>query len=157
MGALVTASENQVAANLLLNVPLVAPVAWAQAWHAADNRHIAEVSAVDVRRQLATVVARAYLTVMAQHRVITANENARNTAQAHYDYAHTRLVGGIGRSIDEVRAEQELRTNEVAGRGRLRGAGARAGGAGRAGRRRRPDRLGRRRRARASRRAWAPR
>jgi outer membrane protein TolC len=113
VGALVTASENQVAANLLLNVPLVAPVAWAQAWHAADNRHIAEVSAIDVRRQLATVVARAYLTVMAQHRVITANENARHTAQAHYDYAHTRLLGGIGRSIDEVRAEQELRTNEV--------------------------------------------
>ncbi len=95
-------------------MPLVAPVAWAQAWHAADNRHIAEVSAVDVRRQLAVVVARTYLTVMAQHRVITANENARNTAQAHYDYAHTRLLGGIGRSIDEVRAEQELRTNEVA-------------------------------------------
>ncbi len=52
--------------------------------------------------------------MVAQHRVITANENARNTAQAHYDYAHTRFAGGVGRSIDEVRAEEELRTNEVA-------------------------------------------
>lgn len=114
VGTLTTASENQIAANLQLNVPLVAPVSWAAGWHAADNRHIAEVSAVDVRRQLAVAVARAYLTVVAQHRVITANENARTTAQAHYDYAHTRLAGGIGHSIDEVRAEQELRTNEVA-------------------------------------------
>ncbi len=109
----VTASQNQLAANLQLTVPLVAPVAWAQSSHAADNRHIAEVSAVDVRRQLAVATARAYLAVVAQHRVITANENARNTAQAHYDYAHTRFAGGVGRSIDEVRAEQELRTNEV--------------------------------------------
>jgi outer membrane protein TolC len=62
---------------------------------------------------VAVATARAYLAVVAQHRVITANENARNTAQAHYDYAHTRFAGGVGRSIDEVRAEQELRTNEV--------------------------------------------
>ncbi|HET6150375.1 MAG TPA: TolC family protein [Polyangia bacterium] len=108
------ASQDQIAINLLLTVPLFAPVAWAQTRHADDNRRIADASAADVRRQLAVAAARAYLAVVAQHRVITANENARNTAQAHYDYAHTRLAGGIGRSIDEVRAEQELRANEVA-------------------------------------------
>ena len=113
-GGTVIAYENQVVANLQLTVPLIAPVAWANGWHAADNRHIAEVSAIDVRRQLAVATARAYLAVVAQHRVITADENARNTAQAHYDYAHTRFAGGVGRSIDEVRAEEELRTNEVA-------------------------------------------
>jgi outer membrane protein TolC len=110
---LVTQNQNQFGANLQLTVPLIAPVAHANSAHAADNRHIAEVNAVDVRRQLAVATARAYLAVVAQHRVITANENARHTAQAHYDYAHTRFAGGIGRSIDEVRAEQELRTNEV--------------------------------------------
>lgn len=115
------ASQDQLAANLSLTVPLFAPAAWAQTRHAGDNRRIAEASAVDVRRQLAVAAARAHLAVVAQHRVITANENARNTAQAHYDYAHTRLVGGIGRSIDEVRAEQELRANEVAVEGAYAG------------------------------------
>ena len=110
-GARVT-SSNQLSANLLLTVPLVAPVAWAQAWHAGDNRSVAEASADDVRRQLAIAIARAYLAVVAQHRVIAADENARNSSQEHYQYAHTRMVGGIGRSIDEVRAEQELRANE---------------------------------------------
>ena len=116
-----TALQDQIAASLLLTVPLVSPAAWAQAWHASDNRRIAEDSATDVRRQLAVAAARAYLAVIAQHRVITANENARNTAQAHYDYAHTRFVGGVGRSIDEVRAEQELRANEVAVEGAYAG------------------------------------
>lgn len=109
----VAAGANQLAANVQLTVPLFAPVARANSRHAEDNRHIAEASAADVRRQLAVATARAYLAVVAQHRVITANENARHTAQAHYDYAHTRFAGGVGRSIDEVRAEEELRTNEV--------------------------------------------
>jgi len=109
----VAAGENQLAANVQLTVPLLAPVARANGRHAEDNRHIAEASAEDVRRQLAVATARAYLAVVAQHRVIAANENARHTAQAHYDYAHTRFAGGVGRSIDEVRAEEELRTNEV--------------------------------------------
>ena len=115
------AAENQYGGNLVLTVPLLAPSAWAQGRHADDTRRIAEAGAADVRRQLAVAAARSYLAVVAQHRVITANENARNTAQAHYDYAHTRLVGGIGRSIDEVRAEQELRTNEVAVEGAYAG------------------------------------
>jgi outer membrane protein TolC len=110
-GARVT-SPNQLSANLLLTVPLVAPVAWAQTWHAGDNRSIAEASADDIRRQLAVEIARAYLAVVAQHRVIAADENARKASQEHYEYAHTRMVGGIGRSIDDVRAEQELRANE---------------------------------------------
>src|SRR5882724_2707043 len=53
-----TASQDQIAANVTLTVPLVAPAAWAQTWHAGDNRRIAEDSAVDVRRQLAVAAAR---------------------------------------------------------------------------------------------------
>jgi outer membrane protein TolC len=110
----VISAKDQISANLQLTVPLVAPQAWAQVWHAGDNLHVTEAAVADVRRQIAVAVARAYLAVVAQHRIVSANENARTTAKAHFDYAHTRLVGGIGHSIDEVRAEQELRTDEVA-------------------------------------------
>src|SRR4029453_816193 len=34
-------------------------------------------------------------------------------AKSHYDYSHKRLEGGIGRAIDEVRAQQDLATVEV--------------------------------------------
>jgi outer membrane protein TolC len=106
-------ARNQYQGNLQLTVPLIAPLAWSQAWHARSNLRVAEAGAADVRRQIAEAVARAYLALVAQHRVIVVDENAYAAAKAHFDYAHTRLVGGIGHSIDEVRAEQELRTDEV--------------------------------------------
>jgi len=66
-----------------------------------------------VRRLVAQTTARAYITIVAQHRLVAASETARETAKAHYDYAHTRLQGGIGHSIDEVRAQQDLATVET--------------------------------------------
>jgi outer membrane protein TolC len=104
---------NEVAANLTLTVPLVAAPAWTNTRLAKDNRRIAEASALDVRRQVAQATARAYLTVVAQHRLISAAETARANAKDHYDYAHTRLLGGVGRKIDEVRAQQDLASVDV--------------------------------------------
>ncbi|HVR62849.1 MAG TPA: TolC family protein [Polyangia bacterium] len=109
----VTVEKDQWAGNLTLIVPLLAPPAWGQTLAASDNRRIAEASAADVKRQLATAVGRAYLTVVAQHRIVVVNETARATAQHHYDYAHTRLLGGLGHSIDDVRAAQDLASVEV--------------------------------------------
>ena len=63
-----------------------------------------------MRRQVAQSTARAFITVVADHRLVAASETARDTAKAHYEYAHTRLQGGIGRAIDEVRAQQDLAT-----------------------------------------------
>jgi outer membrane protein TolC len=104
----VVAPEAQVIANLQLTVPLVAAPAWANTRRAESGRRIADASAADVRRQVAQATARAYLTVMAQHRVVAAVESARGSAKDHFDYAHTRFAGGVGRAIDEVRAQQDL-------------------------------------------------
>ncbi len=62
---------------------------------------------------MAQATARAYLTVVTQHRLIAAAETARANAKDHFDYAHSRFVGGIGRSIDEVRAQQDLASVDV--------------------------------------------
>ncbi len=106
-------AANELAANLTLTVPLVSAPAWTNTRLARDNRRIAEASALDIRRQIAQATARAYLTVVTQHRLIAAAETARANAKDHYDYAHTRFVGGIGRSIDEVRAQQDLASVDV--------------------------------------------
>jgi outer membrane protein TolC len=107
------AAANQLAGNLQLTVPLVAAPAWTATNRAKSQLRIAEASAADVRRLVAQATARAYITVVAQHRLVVASETARETAKAHYDYAHTRLAGGIGHSIDEVRAQQDLATVET--------------------------------------------
>ena len=112
-GARIIAAENQVSGNLQLTVPIVAAPAWTATNRAKSALRIAEASATDVRRQVAQSTARAYITVVAQHRLVEGSETARQTAKSHYDYAHTRLQGGIGRAIDEVRAQQDLATVEV--------------------------------------------
>jgi outer membrane protein TolC len=99
--------------NLQLNVPLVAPTAWANDAHARDNRDVASLNAADTRRQLATAVGRAYLTVVLEHRQLEVVARARQTSLAHYDYAHTRLLTGLGNGVDDARAEQQLRTTEA--------------------------------------------
>ena len=99
--------------NLALTVPLIAPTAWANDWHAQDARELAKVNASDARRQLATAVGRTYLTVILQHREVEVAARARDTAKVHYDYAHTRLGLGLGNGIDEARAAQELHTDEA--------------------------------------------
>jgi outer membrane protein TolC len=112
-GTVVEESANELGGNLTLTVPLVQAQAWATTRHARDERRVAEASALDVRRQVAQATARAYLTVVAQHRLIAAAETARANAKDHYQYAHTRFAGGVGRSIDEVRAQQDLAAVDV--------------------------------------------
>jgi len=109
----VVAPLDQVNGNLTLTLPLLAPLGWAGDWHARDNQQVVTMNAAEVRRQLAGAVGRAYLTVLLQHRQLEVAERARETARAHYQYAHTRLSGGLGNAIDDARAEQELRGNEA--------------------------------------------
>jgi outer membrane protein TolC len=109
----VITSENQATGNLQLTVPLLAPQGWVGDRRARENRRVSEASAADVRRTVAYSTAQAYLAVMAQHRQIRSTEAALANAKAHADYAHTRLAGGLGRSIDDVRAQQDLATVEV--------------------------------------------
>jgi outer membrane protein TolC len=109
----VVTPANQWAGNILFSVPLLAARAWADESHAQDNREVVAVTAADVRRQIAASVGRAYLAVLLQHRQIEVAIRARDTATAHYQYAHTRLTGGLGNSIDDARAEQELRSDEA--------------------------------------------
>jgi outer membrane protein TolC len=99
--------------NLLLTVPLVAPRAWVADLEAQDLRDVARLSAADVRRQLATAVGRAYLTVLLGHRELEVAARAVQTSLAHYDFAHTRLTTGLGNAVDDARALQALRTDEA--------------------------------------------
>ena len=108
----IIAPADQVNGNLFLAAPLVAPSRWVQWSHAKDNVDVAHLSAEDVRRQLALATARTYLGIIAQHRVVEVSERARNTARAHYQFAHQRFTGGWGTRVDEVRAAQEVAADE---------------------------------------------
>jgi outer membrane protein len=91
-----------------LTVPIIAPGKWAQWSHAKDDAKVLELSSHEVRRQLAIAVARTFLTVLSQRRVVDVNVRALETAVAHESYAAERLNGGVGRRIDAVRASQQV-------------------------------------------------
>src|SRR5437867_459896 len=89
-GATVT-PRNQVAASINADLPIVAAAARARRTQAMDNEQVAELSAADTRRQIAFSTADAYLSVIAQRRVVEANTRALDVANAHCDLA-TRLT-----------------------------------------------------------------
>jgi outer membrane protein TolC len=106
-------AENQLAGNVVLNVPLIAPRQWVAHARSKDNIGVARAAQTDARREVALAAARAYLTVIAQRRVLNSAQRALNTAKAHEEYATTRFQGGVGNRLDAVRASQERATAEV--------------------------------------------
>jgi outer membrane protein TolC len=99
-------------ANVALVVPIIAPQRWALWSHAGDQVEVARLSAEDVRRAVGVAAARAYLAVVAQHRLVTITTQARDAAKLHLEDAHARFEVGSGNRLDEVRSGQELATDE---------------------------------------------
>ena len=96
-----------------LTVPLFAPVRWAERAQAADQVNVSQRAQDDARRAVALAAGQAYLTVIAQRRVLELNERARDTARAHYDYANQRFQGGLGSRLNALRAQQEVSADEA--------------------------------------------
>ena len=111
-GGVLVARES-IAANATLSMPLFAPQRWLAWAHAGEQVDIARTSLEDARRIVAVATARAYLTVMAQHRLVQITIQARDGARAHLEDAHARFEVGSGNRLDEVRAAQEVASDEA--------------------------------------------
>jgi outer membrane protein TolC len=99
--------------SVAFTLPLIAPQRWVNWSHAAEQVDVARLSAEDVRRQIAVSTARAYVTVLGQHRLVEANRLARDNAKDHLVYARARLEAGTGNRLDSVRSAQDLASNEA--------------------------------------------
>jgi outer membrane protein TolC len=113
VGTTVATPQNQLAAAVTVSAPLYAPVQWALRVQLMDNKQVTELGAADVRRQIAVATAQAYLTVLALQRVLDANQRARDTAQAHYEFARQRRESGAGSRLNELRAQQSVSADDV--------------------------------------------
>jgi outer membrane protein TolC len=54
-----------------------------------------------------------YVTVLGQHRLVEANQRARDNAKDHLQYARARLAAGTGNRLDVVRSGQEVATDDA--------------------------------------------
>lgn len=112
-GPLLLQPDSAVNLSAVLTVPLVNPRGWA-AWDQASQQvDVTALRAEDVRRSIAIATARAYLAVITEKRLHEAAVTARDNAKAHYEFTRTQRTGGVGNTLDEARAAQELTTEEV--------------------------------------------
>jgi outer membrane protein TolC len=104
----VFAPQNTFTAGIGVSMPLFAPALWARRVQALDAQHVSEATSEDVKRQVAVAAAEAYLTVIGTKRVVESQLRARDTAQAFYDYAYSRLQAGAGSKLAALQAQQTL-------------------------------------------------
>jgi len=105
--------RNQSTISADLSVQVLAASRWAAASQARDQVEVANLSTADVRKQIAVATAQTYLTIIAQRRQLDVNQRARDAANAHLDYAQRRLREGAGTRLNELRAAQEVSTDEA--------------------------------------------
>src|SRR5437879_5042768 len=105
--------RNQTAISADLSMPVLAPARWAATTQARDQVDVANLVTADVRKQIAVAAAQAYLAVITQERQLDVNLRARESAQAHLDYAQRRLAQGAGTRLNELRAAQEVAADEA--------------------------------------------
>ncbi len=109
----VVTPQNTFSASIPVSMPLYAPAQWARRAQAGDQRRVAQASADDIRRQVGVAAAQSYLTVIAAHRVVEAQQRSRDTAKAFFDYAHERFKAGASSRLNELRAQQTLSADEA--------------------------------------------
>lgn len=106
-------AQNELAASVTVTVPLGMTRQWLTTEESRLSANATRATSADARRVIGYATGQAYLAVFAQKLVIEVDERARDTARKHADYAHQRYAGGVGNSIDEVRAIQETATDDA--------------------------------------------
>ena len=87
---LVVQPRTQTLLSAEASMPLLAASRWAAATQARDQIDIARLSVTDVRKEIAFATAQAYLAIITDQRQLEVNLRARETAQAHLEYAQKR-------------------------------------------------------------------
>ncbi|HYB95657.1 MAG TPA: multidrug efflux RND transporter permease subunit [Vicinamibacterales bacterium] len=105
--------QNQTLLGLNATMPIVAAAQWAARTQAMDQVEIARLSVTDTRRQIAVATATAYLTVIAQKRLVEVINTAVDTARGQFEYNARRREGGVGSRLNELRSSQLLSATQA--------------------------------------------
>ena len=109
----VTSPRMQGTFSASASMPVLAPTSWAARTQARDQVEVANLSSTDVRKNIAVATGQAYLAIIAAKRQVEVSLRARESALAHLDYARRRLEAGAGTRLNELRAAQEVSTDEA--------------------------------------------
>lgn len=105
--------RDQATLSANLSMPVLAPSRWAAASQARDQIEVAGLATADVRKQIGVATAQTYLSVITQRRQVELSIRALETARAHLDYSNRRLESGAGTRLNQLRAAQEVSTDQA--------------------------------------------
>jgi outer membrane protein TolC len=105
--------RSQTTVSATASVPVLAAASWAAVTQSRDQVEVSQLSVVEVRQQVAVAAARAYLAIIAAKRQVEVEQRALDNAQAHRDHAQKRLRSGAGSRLDEVRADQQVASEQA--------------------------------------------
>jgi len=109
----VTSPQTQATGSAQFGVPLLAASRWAASTQARDQIEVARLGTAEFRTNVAVSTAQAYLAIIALKREVEVTQLALDTSLAHLDYARRRLEAGAGTRVNELRAGQEVATNQA--------------------------------------------
>lgn len=109
----ITSPRTQATMSAQFGMPVLAASRWAATAQARDQVEIANLLTADERTNIAVSTAQAYLAIIALKREVEVTLLALDTSRAHLDYARRRLEAGAGTRLNELRAGQEVSTNEA--------------------------------------------
>lgn len=109
----VTSPRTQSTLSAQVGVPVLAASRWAASAQARDQIEVARLATDEERTDVAVSTAQAYLAIIALKREVEVTQRALDTSLAHLDYARRRLEAGAGTRVNELRAAQEVSTNEA--------------------------------------------
>ncbi len=104
-------SQGTLSGNLAM--PFLAATRWAERTQARDQVEVANLSAADVRTDIAVSTGQAYLAIIGFKQQVEVSLRALETSRSVFDYAHRRLEAGAGSRLNELRAGQEMASNEA--------------------------------------------
>jgi outer membrane protein TolC len=109
----VTQPQTQSLLAASVSYPVLSAARWAAHTQAKDQVAISRIAADEARRQVAIATGQAYLEVIALQRQVDVGLRAVETSRVLLDYNRARLEGGVGSKLNELRAAQQLATDEV--------------------------------------------
>ncbi len=109
----ITSPQTQGTLSAQLGMPVLAASRWAATTQARDQVGIAHLLTAEERTNIAVSTAQSYLAIIALKREVEVTQRSLETSAAHLDYARRRLEAGAGTRLNELRAGQEVSTDEA--------------------------------------------
>ncbi|HEY0285266.1 MAG TPA: TolC family protein [Vicinamibacterales bacterium] len=109
----ITSPRTQATLSSQIGMPVLAASRWAATTQARDQVEIANLLTADERTNIAVATAQSYLAIIALKREVEVTQIAIETSRAHLDYARRRLEAGAGSRLNELRAGQEVATDQA--------------------------------------------